>query len=225
MMAINELTNREQEVVHLLLAGKSNKEIAAALVVSERTVEFHLQNIYQKFQVTSRVELVLKLRPSTVADTEKLVDNSSMPVSAGWVATLKATAAKINKEFAMESLSSTPMSAPPLPLTFYQAIRRCLTHYAEFTGRASRPEFWWFALFVLLVTTAFTYVSEALGSMFTVAMLLPFLAVGTRRLHDTGKSGWWQLLLLAPVGGLVALIILWAMPGTAQAADEASAAS
>ena len=58
---MNKLSRRELEVTHLLLQGKSNKLIALALGISDRTVEFHLKNVYAKFQVSSRMELVLKL--------------------------------------------------------------------------------------------------------------------------------------------------------------------
>ena len=110
------------------------------------------------------------------------------------------------------------------PKTFFESIVISFAKYAEFNGRASRPEFWWFALFVTLVTAALLYLSEALSSIFLIAVLLPLLAVGARRLHDIGKSGWWLLFLLAPVGGVVALAFLWSMPGTAQfAADELTA--
>jgi uncharacterized membrane protein YhaH (DUF805 family) len=96
--------------------------------------------------------------------------------------------------------------------TFFEAIRVCLAKYADFEGRASRAEFWWFALFVLLAASALTYLSEVLGGFFLVLVLLPLLAAGARRLHDTGRSGWWQLFLLAPVGGLVVLCYFWALP-------------
>jgi uncharacterized membrane protein YhaH (DUF805 family) len=100
------------------------------------------------------------------------------------------------------------------PMTFIDAVRTCLwKKYADFTGRAGRAEFWWFALFFLLVVAALTALHEALGTVATLALLLPLLAAGTRRLRDTGRSGWWQLFLLAPVGGLVVLITLWALPG------------
>ena len=73
MKQINKLSRRELEVVHLLLQGKSNKLIALALGISDRTVEFHLKNVYAKFQVSSRMELVLKLGNTTgEAISEKL---------------------------------------------------------------------------------------------------------------------------------------------------------
>lgn len=97
-------------------------------------------------------------------------------------------------------------------MTFPQAIRVCLTKYAEFNGRASRAEFWWFALFVTLVTGALGYVHENVAAIFMIAVLLPFLAAGARRLNDIGKSPWWLLFLLVPVGGLVVLGFYWAMP-------------
>jgi DNA-binding NarL/FixJ family response regulator len=67
MAPSEKLSSRQQEVVDQLLEGKSNKLIASSLNISERTVEFHLKNIYDKFQVSSRVELILKLGDSTVA--------------------------------------------------------------------------------------------------------------------------------------------------------------
>jgi uncharacterized membrane protein YhaH (DUF805 family) len=101
---------------------------------------------------------------------------------------------------------------PSKTLTFPQAIRICFAKYAEFDGRATRAEFWWFALFVTLATSGFTYLSEAAASIFLIAVLLPFLAAGARRLHDANKSAWWLLFLPVPVGGLVILAVLWAMP-------------
>ena len=61
MTQVDQLSNREWDVVRLLIQGKSNKLIAASLGISSRTVEFHLKNIYAKYQVYSRMELVLKL--------------------------------------------------------------------------------------------------------------------------------------------------------------------
>jgi uncharacterized membrane protein YhaH (DUF805 family) len=105
-------------------------------------------------------------------------------------------------------------------MTFFDSIRICFKKYAEFTGRASRPEFWWFMLFVLLVASALVYVNEVAGKVFLIAVLLPQLSAGSRRLHDIGKSAWWQLFLLVPVGGIVLLGILWASPSTSPQAEE-----
>jgi uncharacterized membrane protein YhaH (DUF805 family) len=89
-----------------------------------------------------------------------------------------------------------------------ESIRTCLTKYADFNGVASRSEFWWFVLFVFIVALAVNYISPLIGGLFGLAMLLPELAVGARRLHDTGRSGWWQLLLIVPFG-IIVLIVFW----------------
>lgn len=74
MEQLPRLSNREWDVLTLLLQGKSNKQIASSLDISVRTVEFHLKNIYVKFQVRSRIELILKLGNATGGfKTEKLV--------------------------------------------------------------------------------------------------------------------------------------------------------
>jgi len=93
-------------------------------------------------------------------------------------------------------------------MTFVESIRTCLTKYVDFNGVASRSEFWWFMLFILIVTAALSLFSFTVGSLFQLAMLLPCLAVGARRLHDTGRSGWWQLLYIVPFGFIV-LIVFW----------------
>jgi transcriptional regulator with XRE-family HTH domain len=92
------------------------------------------------------------------------------------------------------------------------AIKSTFLNYADFTGTATRYEFWWFALFVVLVAGGLAYLSEAISSMFLVVVLLPLLAVGARRLNDIGKNGWWLLYGLIPIGGIIMLGILWAMP-------------
>lgn len=109
-------------------------------------------------------------------------------------------------------------------MTFQESILVCLRKYAEFNGRAARSEFWWFTAFVTLAATAFAAFSEAWSTAFLIAMLLPLLAVGARRLHDIGKSGWWLLFALVPVAGIVLLTILWAQPRTSQPAADTLAA-
>ena len=105
-------------------------------------------------------------------------------------------------------------------MTFQESIRVCLKKYAEFNGHATRAEFWWFAVFIMLVAGALAYLSAALTNVFLIDILLPHLAVGARRLHDIGNSAWWLLFYLAPVGGLILLIILWAQPQKGQPSDQ-----
>jgi uncharacterized membrane protein YhaH (DUF805 family) len=99
-------------------------------------------------------------------------------------------------------------------MTFQDSIQVCFRKYADFTGRASRSEYWWFFLFIVLVSAALSYVSNALSGIFAIGTLLPSLAAATRRLHDTGRSGWWQLIWLVPFIGWIWLIILLAQEGT-----------
>ncbi|MHB1199864.1 MAG: DUF805 domain-containing protein [Polaromonas sp.] len=96
-------------------------------------------------------------------------------------------------------------------MNFGQAISSCLRNYGTFSGRASRAEFWWFFLFQLLLSVAASILSERFGSLVNLALLLPALAVGSRRLHDIGRTGWWQLLMLTGIGLLV-LIYWWVQP-------------
>ena len=229
MAQSNQLSSREAEVVNLLLEGKSNKLIASALGISGSTVEFHLKNIYAKVQVSSRMELVLKLGQSTgagkrapagdlwrstVAGNGEITENGDQSNSRNWVTSLRETVSLIGKELKMDSSLNSNASKEGNSVTFFESIRICFTKYAEFNGRASRSEFWWFMLFVTLVASALVYLSQSLSNIFLIAILLPLLAAGSRRLHDCGKSGWLQLYLLVPVGGIIMLGIWWAMPPT-----------
>lgn len=220
MTPSNELTPREAEVAAEVLSGKSNKAIAYTLRITESTVEFHLKNIYSKLGVGSRTELILKLGKSTVArganpsqDSDNLAAPSAELPATPSAARLEGIRSDIGRVLRMETVAQDTTTAGT-PMTFIDAVRTCLIKkYADFTGRAGRAEFWWFALFFLLVVAALTAVHEALGTVGTIALLLPLLAAGTRRLRDTGRSGWWQLFLLAPIGGLVVLATLWAQAG------------
>ena len=93
----------------------------------------------------------------------------------------------------------------------FRLSKSCFAQYAGFSGRAPRSEFWWFALFQLGVLVIATLISQVLYGIAALALLLPALAVGARRLHDIGRSGWWQLLSLTGIGTLV-LIYWWVQP-------------
>ena len=101
MKKIDGLSSRENEVVNLLLLGRSNKQIALALGVSERTIEFHLKNIYIKMQVGSRVELILSLVESTVVPENEKVDNGSQPARIQAAQAWRNLVSLIKKEVAM----------------------------------------------------------------------------------------------------------------------------
>ena len=123
---------------------------------------------------------------------------------------------------------------------FGKAVSTCLSKYGTFSGRASRSEFWWFYLFTTIVSGIPIFLgglffgvsggSSADGSaggvslliailfyivgvLASLAFLIPSIAVGCRRLHDRGTSGWLQLLLLVPCANIV-LLIFWILAGT-----------
>ena len=99
-------------------------------------------------------------------------------------------------------------------MDFKQAVLRCVRDkYADFSGRAGRSEFWWFALASVLVQVVFSMLHlDLIGMLLSLALLIPSLAVGTRRLHDIGKSGWFQLIWLIPLVGWIFLVYLLAQP-------------
>ena len=98
-------------------------------------------------------------------------------------------------------------------MTFGESISTCFSKYAAFEGRAPRSEFWWFFLFTFLVSMATGIVSDALSGLFSLGVLLPSLAVGARRLHDTDRSAWFLLLWLVPLIGWIVLLVWAAQEG------------
>ena len=91
-----------------------------------------------------------------------------------------------------------------------------LKKYADFSGRARRKEFWMFVLFNFVIAIVLGVVDwmigmPVLGVIYALGVLVPSIAVGARRLHDIGKSGWWQLVGLVPLIGMIVLIIFFVM--------------
>ncbi|TCL72274.1 DUF805 domain-containing protein [Rhizobium sp. BK251] len=105
-------------------------------------------------------------------------------------------------------------------MTFTEAVGSVFSKYAVFRGRAPRSEFWWFALFNIvlsfvagLIDAAFTN-GDVLAIVYSLAVFLPGLAVAVRRLHDIDRSGWWLLIGFIPLAGWVILIYWYIQEGT-----------
>lgn len=89
-----------------------------------------------------------------------------------------------------------------------------IKRYFDFNGRARRQEFWMFTLISFVIAVVLGIIggmlkTSIISNLYSLAVLLPSLGVGARRLHDTGKSGWWQLLSLTGIG-IIVLIVFWA---------------
>ena len=100
-------------------------------------------------------------------------------------------------------------------------------HYADFSGRARRSEYWYFVLFYVLIDFGLAIVDRITGlhagasgvgvlvGIFVLAMLIPSIAVAVRRLHDTDRSGWWLLIALIPLIGAIVLLVFYVQEGSA----------
>lgn len=98
-------------------------------------------------------------------------------------------------------------------MTFIESIRTCFIKFADFNGCATRSEFWWWALFNLVASTALGIISDKLSWAFIIATFIPYIAVTARRLHDTDRSGWLQLIGFIPLVGWILLIVWCAQDG------------
>jgi uncharacterized membrane protein YhaH (DUF805 family) len=106
-------------------------------------------------------------------------------------------------------------------MTFQDSVRKCFNDYAKFSGRAARPELFWFYLFLfvgnsvlgLLDGAVFPGETRVFGPLFSLATFIPALAVSARRLHDIGKTAWWLLIGLIPVVGFLVLLYFYIQRG------------
>lgn len=105
-------------------------------------------------------------------------------------------------------------------MDFMTSVKTVLTEkFADFSGRASRSEYWWFALFNFIISIITSVVGGILGTpiisgLVALALLIPGIAVGVRRLHDIDKSGWWLLIAFVPIIGILVLLYFLVIKGT-----------
>jgi len=202
------LSRREKDVVALLLQGKSNKQIALALGVSERTIEFHLNNIYGKLQVASRVELILKLGKTTGVTFANLVEstvdsdvenihNGNQPAQSRATHSWRNTFSLIKKEVAMT-----------ITISFEELQNTLRTHPVIFG-----------LLLFLAGSTAIRYVLIALGLFYWFSYVLMGISVIAGCIY-LGRS--WKTILSdkSPFRPLTILAITTLVPLTVAILDE-----
>lgn len=100
-------------------------------------------------------------------------------------------------------------------MTFVQSVKKCLTHYVDFKGRATRSEYWYFVLACFILGLILDAIgNDILESIIYLFLLLPFIAAQIRRLHDTGRSGFWILIDPVPVIGCIVMLVMLTQQGT-----------
>jgi transcriptional regulator with XRE-family HTH domain len=100
------------------------------------------------------------------------------------------------------------LSEHDVPMTPLDAVETGLLQFWNFSGTATRFEYWWFLAFVVVFTAICTVINEKAYQVAMIILLIPLLAAGARRLNDAGQSQWWQLFFFVPFGQIVALIVL-----------------
>ena len=109
-------------------------------------------------------------------------------------------------------------------MSFMDAVKSGFSNYITIQGRAPRSAYWWWALFIFLPSIVLGLADggifgTVLGAGGLLGTLLPSITVGIRRLHDTGRTGWWLLIVLVPVVGVIVLLVFFVMRGNEGAND------
>lgn len=99
-----------------------------------------------------------------------------------------------------------------MDITFVEAIKLFYSRYTDFSGRSTRAEFWWIALYCFVGGAICSAISEYIGYVFGIVNIVPNIAIAIRRMHDIGKSGWWILINFIPLIGWIWYIVLCVKP-------------
>jgi uncharacterized membrane protein YhaH (DUF805 family) len=161
-----------------------------------------------------------RIKSDTLVWSEGMQDwqpMSDSPVASLLMASAKESFARVPVPPFLTADGVPGVGGPGRPMGFFEAIASCFGKYVQFSGRASRSEYWYFVLFCFLIGLVAQTVGLSAGgtegqaqlipSLVSLATFLPSLSVFVRRLHDTDRSGWWWWLWLVPVIGWIVLIV------------------
>ena len=98
-------------------------------------------------------------------------------------------------------------------MNFLESVETCFKKYVDFNGRASRSEFWWFYLFWIIAYIVSAMIDPILILLVILGLLLPYITVTARRLHDINKTGWLQLIVLIPLVGPIIMLVFCVTEG------------
>lgn len=156
--------------------------------------------------------LVKKLRTAENLSQEQLSEKSGLSLRTiqrlenggnASIESVRALATAFGTDHTELMLSESEALQTPL-----EAIETGLREFGNFSGTATRYEFWWFLAFVVVITAVATLLHERAAQIAGVILLLPLLAASNRRLNDAGHSPWWQMFWFVPFGQIVILILL-----------------
>ena len=92
-------------------------------------------------------------------------------------------------------------------MNIIEATKQYFIRYADFKGRSRRSEYWWASLSIAIIGAIVGAILGDLAYIWSLAVLVPSIAIAVRRLHDIGKSGWWYLISLIPLVGAIIMIV------------------
>ena len=106
------------------------------------------------------------------------------------------------------------IAQPKESVGILEAVKLYFTRYTDFKGRSRRSEYWWASLAIGILGGIVGAIIPDLAWIWTLATLVPSLAICVRRLHDVGKSGWWYLWILLPIVGTIILLVQFCKDST-----------
>ena len=156
---------------------------------------------------------VVGLAAGNAINLNKPIDSTIAPIPHGYT-NLNPTTANYGQVTHAAGINAVnPAWAIEENYGFFDWVKKSLSNYANFKGRARRKEYWYFYLACFMLYLGGAFIDYMIGTdgivagLIALALLIPNIAVGVRRLHDVNKSGWWMLIAFIPIIGGIMLLV------------------